>query len=206
MASVKKFTASAVRNQLRHVEREIENNSNKDICKEMKSENYSFVDREISSFDYYLQRKSEVYCYNRADVKTLAGWVISAPKDLPESEHYAFFNSVNNFLNSRYGAENCVQSVVHVDEETPHLHYLFLPICPDIKHQQFSEKICAADVLNKAELRNFHPALQKHLDNDGIKTNINNGITKANGGNRTVAELKRERKIEHTYSIETGRW
>ena len=55
MASVKKFDESAVVNQLRHIERTIQNPENKDICKERTVENYSLApQRGISSYDYYV--------------------------------------------------------------------------------------------------------------------------------------------------------
>lgn len=44
--------------------------------------------------------------------------------------------------------------------------------------------------MNKTELRNFHPALQKWLIDHDVQANILTGITKAQGGNRTVQELK----------------
>ena len=68
------------------------------------------------------------------------------------------------------------------------------------------EKICANDVLNKKELRNFHPDLQRHLKNDGIDAKVMTGITKAQGGNKTVDELKAERSINIQHSVERGRW
>ena len=87
MASVKKFTESAVVNQLRHIERTIAHPENMDIEKDRTVQNYSLLpQREISSYEYYRQRKSELYCYNRADVKVMAGWIVTAPKDLPMSE------------------------------------------------------------------------------------------------------------------------
>ena len=36
---------------------------------------------DVSDYEYFLSRKSELYCYDRADVKVLAGWVVSAPAD-----------------------------------------------------------------------------------------------------------------------------
>lgn len=74
MASVKKFTESAVVNQLRHIERTIAHPENMDIEKDRTVQNYSLLpQRGISSYEYYRQRKSELYCYNRADVKVMAG-------------------------------------------------------------------------------------------------------------------------------------
>ena len=202
MASVKKFTESAVVNQLRHIERTIAHPENMDIEKDRTVQNYSLLpQREISSYEYYRQRKSELYCYNRADVKVMAGWIVTAPKDLPMSEMEKFFNVTYEFLSERYGEKNCVQAVVHNDEGgQPHIHFLFIPAAADKKHG--GEKICANDVLNKAELRNFHSALQKYLLDHGVQANILTGITKTQGGNRTVRELKEENTKNRWHSRE----
>ena len=202
MASVKKFTESAVVHQLRHIERTIAHPENMDIEKDRTVQNYSLLpQRGISSYEYYRQRKSELYCYNRADVKVMAGWIVTAPKDLPMSEMEKFFNVTYEFLAERYGEKNCVQAVVHNDEGgQPHIHFLFIPAAADKKHG--GEKICANDVLNKAELRNFHSALQKYLLDHGVQANILTGITKAQGGNRTVRELKQENTKNRWHSRE----
>ena len=202
MASVKKFTESAVVNQLRHIERTIAHPENMDIEKDRTVQNYSLLpQRGISSYEYYRQRKSELYCYNRADVKVMAGWIVTAPKDLPMSEMEKFFNVTYEFLSERYGEKNCVQAVVHNDEGgQPHIHFLFIPAAADKKHG--GEKICANDWLNKAELRNFHSALQKYLLDHGVQANILTGITKTQGGNRTVRELKQENTKNRWHSRE----
>lgn len=62
MASVAKFTAGAVRNQLRHNLREIEHSSNADIDPARRGRDYILSpDRAMSEYDYFLQRKSELY-------------------------------------------------------------------------------------------------------------------------------------------------
>lgn len=208
MASVEKFTAHAVVNQLRHIERRIANPSNKDINLEKKYLNYSLSpDRGMSSYDYFKERKSQLYCYGRDDLKVMAGWIVTAPKDLPSEQYEAFFQATHNFLIERYGESNCIQSIVHSDESgQPHLHYCFIPAVPDKKHG--GEKICANDVINPKELRNFHPALQRYLKSKGIDANIQTGITKSQGGNKSVREMKEERKqqVEHNRNFERGRW
>lgn len=105
----------------------------------------------------------------------------------------------------RYGEANCIQSIVHQDESgQPHLHYCFIPVVPDLKHG--GEKICANDVLNREELRSFHPDLQKHLQKNGIDAKVLTGITKAQGGNMSVQQLKRSRNVELERKVERGRW
>lgn len=193
MASVDKYEISAVVNQLRHNERSVRTPSNKDIDKERTALNYILSpDRGMTSYDYFKQRKSELYCYNRRDVKVLAGWVVTAPKDLAVSLQKDFFQESYNFLEERYHKENVVSAAVHMDESgMPHLHFYFIPAVEDLKHG--GEKICANDVLNPKELRNFHPDLQRYLKKQGIDAKVINGATA--GGNRTVKELKQEREI-----------
>ena len=189
MASVEKFSAGAVRNQLRHNRREIEHSGNPDIDPSRQGQDYVLSpDRGMSDYDYFLQRKSELYRYNRDDVKVMAGWVVTAPQDLdPE----------------RYGEENVVQAIVHDDEGgQPHLHFCFIPVEEDLKHEQ-GYKICANDVLDRRELRNFHPDLQRYLNEHGLEdARVMTGVTKRQGGNRTVAQLKAERKQEYQQEVE----
>ena len=95
--------------------------------------------------------------------------------------------------------------MVHYDESTPHLHFLAIPVVKTEKE----EKICMCMVINRAVLRNFHPALQAYLKEkfkyDEITPNVMSGITKLQGGNRSVLEMKRARELEHTYEHELTR-
>ena len=117
----------------------------------------------MTEYDYFLQRKSELYCYNRNDVKVMVGWIVT----------------------------------VHDDEGgQPHLHFCFIPVEEDLKHEQ-GYKICANDVLDRRELRNFHPDLQRYLNEHGLEdARVMTGVTKRQGGNRTVAQLKAEREYQ----------
>ena len=193
VASVEKFTHGAVVNQLRHCNRQIQNDNNKDIDPSRTHLNFSLTpQRNMSELDYYKQRKAELYCYGRADVKTMAGWIVTAPAELKtREEEIAFFKNTYQFLESRYGKENVISATVHYDEGKmekckdrwgeyikdengeikkelvlgrPHLHFNFIPVTEDTnqKHTQ-SEKICANNVLNKRELQHFHTDLRKYL-------------------------------------------
>ena len=211
MASVQKFADYEVAAQLNHNGRMISMPSNEDIDHERTAENYSLSpERGISCYDYYKERKAQLYCFNRKDVKTMAGWIVTAPKDLPASEHKDFFVNCYQFLSQKYGEENIVQAIVHNDEGgQPHLHCCFIPVVSDKKHG--GEKICANDVLTRKALRNFHPELKKFLKDNGIDANINSGITRQQGGNRTVKELKEGRTRDWTVNIRNedisvGRW
>lgn len=71
----------------------------------------------------------------------------------------------------------------------------------DIKY----EKLSAREVLDKKELQTFHKDLQKYLDKLKIPANINSGITKAQGGNITVEQLKMQREHLRRHDAEYTR-
>lgn len=229
MAGVKKFTDEAVRNEIRHNNREIKNDRNKDIDTTRTYMNYR-LSPERDDYAYYQKRKSEVYCYNRKDVKTLAGWIVTAPKELKTDEEADFFKKTYEFMCERYGEKNIINAVVHYDEGKvekvynrwggdegerlvlgrPHIHVLFMPIVHDEKHPQ-GEKICCCKVLNTLELKVFHDDLSAYTQCKWVK----NGSTKEQGRNYTVEELKeryemkkeleRLREIERIYNREYER-
>ena len=104
MACAMKFSAGAVRNQLRHNRRTIEHSSNRDIDPERLEHDYVLSpDRGMTEYDYFLQRKSELYCYNRDDVKVMVGWIVTAPQDLDPARYDDFFCASYDFLENRYG-------------------------------------------------------------------------------------------------------
>lgn len=235
MAALAKFKGSTkdIRLILRHNSRTGNIKSNPDIDTSKKADNLRLSpDRgKHTDYWYYAKRLKELYCMKRDDVVTLAGWCISAPKELSAAEQEPFFKACYEFLENRYGAKNMISAYVHYDEVvmvptydswdditgytptiTPHLHVAFIPVAPDHKHVQ-GEKVCANDVLNKKELTSFHPDLQQYLKSKGIAgaDGIITGITKKQGRNYSIKEMKnrehiREYKFDHTYRTGVFTW
>lgn len=145
----------------------------------------------LTKRQYYNQRLKEVPHLHRKDVRTAVSWVVTLPKEIPagSSQDRAFFKATYDFLNQRYGAENIISVNIHRDEAQPHMHFVFVPV-------DKRGRISAKNLINKTELRCFHPQLQSYMDSRGIQCNVNSGITRAQGGNRTIAELK---KGEHKH-------
>lgn len=226
MASIKKFTDSAVIKQIRHNNRKIVEDKNTDIDPLRTHLNYSLTpNRKIGEYEYYQQRKKELYCYNRSDIKTLAGWIVTAPQELNTKEEIReFFEKTADFLQERYGKENTISLTCHFDEGKmekvkdrwggyvkdengeikkelvlgrPHMHFLFIPVAEDKKHKQ-GKKICAKSVLTRIDLQNFHTDLRQYLRDRHCPgaDGVVNGSTKAQGRNYTVGELKERYEME----------
>lgn len=191
IASVKKFKIRETYIMLRHGAREIIESANPDIDQERTKENYTLTPDHggLTDAEYFKERLGEVHHMKRKDLVTSFGWIVTAPKELPKKQEKAFFKSVENFIETRYGRENIIQSVVHRDEAgQPHIHVMAMPVADSAR---WGSKICANDVLTRNDLRSFHGDLQQHLNADGIKAKVQTGITKENGGNYTVKQLKR---------------
>lgn len=184
MAHVEKFTQGSVNGLSIHIERKTTNHSNPDIDSERTYLNYDLCDKEGDMNQRLKNRLAEVYCFNRADVKVMADWIVTLPKSLEQetmSTQKEFFKSTVDFLNERYGNQNVLSATVHHDETTPHLHYAFIPVVFDEKKQR--EKVSAKEVLTRKELSSFHQDLDNylkqqipHIYQEGILNNQTIGI------------------------------
>lgn len=221
MAALDKYTPAQIIYKLRHNAREHPKPpSNRDIDPSKSSDNYYLhpPDRGTTardSMEYYKHRMTDVYVYNRADVKTACEWVVTAPKDLAKEDERAFFEESYNYLCHLYGEQNVIQAIVHYDEGVkdksgkiiagrPHLHYVFIPIVDNPKYMKpnkngnitkasmYKEKVNSAKLTNKNLLRQFHPNFQRWIDNSHISCTVYSGVT--GGKNRSVQDLKLETK------------
>lgn len=196
MAHVEKYKKSQVFGLLRHncrgkkvFGKEADEHSNKNIRPDLTK--YNDV---LDVNPDFRKRLDEIYIYgkngkNADKINYLCSWVVTAPKNLKKQDRKNFFKAVDKFLHNRYGVKNCVCSVVHYDEATPHLHYTFIPVMYDVKKKR--EKLCADDVISRKDLTTFHADLSKFVESElGYAVDITNGATK--NGNKTITELKKE--------------
>lgn len=221
MASIAKYTHGDVIYMLRHNSRECPRPaSNTDIDPSRTPNNYTLLPDRItadSCREYYRQRLDEVYHMQRRDIVTACQWVITTPQDLDPALERDFFECTMDYLNGLYGADNCVQAIVHRDEGIKdqdgnliagraHLHYIFMPVIDNDKYMQpnkhgnitakaqYQQKLCANDLITKRHLQQWHADYQQWITNAGIHATVQSGVT--GGKNKTVEMLKNETKIK----------
>ena len=61
---------------------------------------------------------------------------IKSSDDVPQKV-YDYFNESYKFLSDIVGSENIVYAAVHLDEDTPHMHFYFLPVVNETKRKVF---------------------------------------------------------------------
>ena len=149
MAEVEKHTTDAMIMIMKHNERELKNDSNKDIIQERSHLNYSIpLDHGgLTDRAYFKKIVNDSYLYGRgssreADAVTSFSWVITLPKEISDytaidktvtgylnpKEERQFFDGAVRFVSDRYGAENVVHNKIHYDEAgQPHIHIYVVP-------------------------------------------------------------------------------
>ena len=97
----------------------------------------------------------------RKDAVLMASFVIGSDgeffKSLTQEQQEDFFAECTRYFADKYGEENIISAVVHVDETTPHLHLNLMPIR--------NGQLCCKDLFNRTKLTklqtDFHEAVGK---------------------------------------------
>lgn len=203
MAHVAKYTRGGIQGLSNHLDRKTENHSSKDIDVSKSHLNYDLNQNQGDTISRLNERLEQVYCMNRKDVKAVADWIVTLPKELedrPADEQRQFFQATKDFLDKQYVEENNISANVHMDETTPHMHYAFIPVVYDNKKGR--EKVSAKIVLNRNHLQSFHDDLDKHLKAEIPQIYERGVVNGQTVGVETVQELKQLRTQEKALSAE----
>ena len=83
-----------------------------------------------------------------------------------------FFEESKAFLTDFVGAENVISAMVHMDEKTPHMHFLHVPVTPD-------GRLNANKIYTRQSLRKLQSELPAHLQSRGFA--IERGVEQTPG-------------------------
>lgn len=100
-------------------------------------------------------------CRTRKDSTRFVDTLITASpaffKGKSREEVKAYFERATDFLCRKIGRHNIVSAVVHMDEKTPHLHLVFVPLTED-------NRLSAKDILgNRASLSKWQDEFHAHM-------------------------------------------
>ena len=106
--------------------------SNEDIDPERTHLNYHLVEPEGKYRQKALDRIDEVGAKRRKDSVVMQDVLITASPDWIDAKSYEeqveYFDHAFDFIADRYGRDNILSAVVHMDEAHPHMHLVFVPI------------------------------------------------------------------------------
>ena len=111
--------------------------SNEDIDSERTDLNYHLVQPEGKYRQKVLDRIYEAGAKKRKDSVVMQDVLITASPEWIDAKSYEeqveYFDHAFDFISNRYGRENIISAVIHMDEAHPHMHLVFVPITPDGK-------------------------------------------------------------------------
>ena len=101
----------------------------------------SFIDERIKE----LAPKRKI----KDDAVLITSFILGSDKEFfdgisPETQKQ-FFDDCTEFFAERYGKENIMSAVVHLDESTPHLHFNMMPVT--------GGRLCAKELFDRTALR-----------------------------------------------------
>lgn len=174
------------------IERENERNENykstrnPQIDKSKTRLNYHTVPYEKKYLSFIDERIKELASKRKIkdDAVLITSFILGSDKEffdgISSEAQKQFFDDCTEFFAERYGKENVVSAVVHLDESTPHLHFNLIPVTDG--------RLCAKELFDRAALRelqtNFYEVVgkkyglkrgkegstAKHLDTVAYKT------------------------------------
>ena len=99
-----------------------------------------------------------------------------------------FFEESKAFLADFVGAENVVSAMVHMDEKTPHMHFMHVPVTPD-------GRLNAKSIYTRESLKKLQTELPRHLQSRGF--DLQRGVEQEPGAKKKhldTREFKQQRE------------
>ena len=198
-----KFKKEAVRGIQSHNKRERESRSNPDIDYERSGHNYDLHEPAAGNYGEAIQNRiDDLFLVKavRKDAVHMCGLIVSSDsaffeKLSPENTR-RFFEESKAFLTEFVGTENVVSAMVHMDEKTPHMHFLHVPVTPD-------GRLSAKTIYTRESLKKLQTELPIYLQSRGFE--LQRGVEQKPGAAKkhlNTREFKQQQEALHSLEKE----
>lgn len=126
---------------------------------------------------------------------------ITNKNDIPKRV-IEYFNESYNFLSEFVGKDNIIYSAIHFDEDTPHMHFYFIPVVNEVKRKVFKKdtnnNTIKKEITDKNGNKKYVPIQSKDSNGNNIykieKGNFLNSdqFWKNKGGNNSFAKVQND--------------
>lgn len=163
--------------------------------------NYHMHSPDGTYTEFINRRITELNLSPRKDAVVMNSFVVGADKaffdglsklsQLSQLSQYNFFSDCTKFFEERYGTENVISAVIHMDETTPHMHLNLVPITSD-------GRLCSKDLFDKPKLRQLQTDFYNAV---GKKYGLERGKEGSQAKHLSSAEFKAKKIIEQAEAI-----
>ena len=197
-----KYKRENLKGIFRHNERKNKKYSNNNIDKEKSYLNYSLKEPQYS-YEKEFDRIKEKYDL-KGQIKTVSNiaceYIITSDKEffetIGEEETKRYFETAYNFVAEykNLGEQYIMSAKVHMDEETPHMHLIFLPVVhtKDKEGNDINKLACSEFWKSKDSYKQLQNAFYDYMISNNFE--LERGLAKEETGREHI-DLKRYKEI-----------
>lgn len=197
-----KYKRENLKGIYRHNERRNKNYSNDNIYKEKSYLNYSLKSPKYR-YDKEFDIMKEKYDL-KGQIKTVSNiaceYIITSDKqffeEIGEEETKRYFETAYQFVTEykNLGEQYIMSAKVHMDEETPHMHLIFLPVVhtQDKKGNNIDKLACSEFWKEKDSYRRLQDAFYQYMTSHNFK--LERGVPKEETGREHI-DIKEYKEI-----------
>ena len=206
-----KLTRAKAMGAYKHNERKTKNHSNKNIDSSKTELNYYLRKNELSYIKEFdrIKEKYDLKGQIRSNSNIICEMVFTSDQkffdEIGYEESKRYFKESYNFIckYKNLGEQNIISAVVHMDEDTPHMHLLFIPVVHTTDKQGNKiDKVCCRDFWRgKNSYRDLQNAYFKHISEKGFKLERGELVEVTNREHYSVQEFKQITNFENTKNV-----
>lgn len=206
-----KLTRVQAMGAYKHNERKTKNHSNKNIDSSKTELNYYLKKNELSYIKEFdkIKEKYDLKGQIRSNSNIMCEMVFTSDQKFFDKIGYEeskrYFEESYKFIceYKNLGEQNIISAVVHMDEDTPHMHLLFIPVVHTIDKQGNKiDKVCCRDFWRgKNSYRDLQNAYFEHISEKGFKLERGKLVEVTNREHYSVQEYKRITNFENTKEL-----
>ena len=206
-----KLTRAQAMGAYKHNERKTKNHSNKNIDSSKTELNYYLKKTELSYIKEFdrIKEKYDLKGQIRSNSNIMCEMVFTSDQkffdEIGYEESKRYFTESYNFICNykNLGEQNIISAVVHMDEDTPHMHLLFIPVVHTTdKEGNKINKVCCRDFWRgKNSYRDLQNAYFKHISEKGFKLERGELVEVTSREHYSIQEYKKITNYENTKEL-----
>lgn len=206
-----KLTRDETKGRYVHNERKTRGHTNKDIAPERTHLNYYFKKNELSYIKEFdkLRKEKDLKGHIKSNSIIMCEMLFTSEKEffdnIGEKETKRYFEESYKFVSNykNLGEENIISAVVHLDEGTPHMHLVFVPVVhTKDKGGNDIDKICARDFWKgRDSYRILQNNFYDYITSKGFELERGIEVEQTGAKHEKIEDLKKITNFENTKKV-----
>ena len=206
-----KLTRNEAKGRYVHNERKTKGHTNKDIDPERTHLNYYFKKNELSYINEFdkLRKKNDLKGHIKSNSIILCEMIFTSDKEffdnIGEQETKRYFEESYKFVCNykNLGQENIISAVVHLDEGTPHMHLVFVPVVhTKDKEGNDIDKVCSRDFWKgRDSYRTLQNNFHDYIISKGFELERGIEVEQTGAKHEKIEDLKKLTNFENTKKV-----